>query len=116
MNIEIDIYESRDVRGRVGAVGAKARIGYSPSDGYDAVSLEKLECDLGAFVEDRLRDALKRKESPLLNHERFGNIGEALAAFERETGRNYSLRAEGTGADWADFAKWQYAPFGGGNA
>ncbi len=118
MNILIDIVEQRDARDAVVAVGAKARIDCSPSDGFNSGLIKKLERDLGLFVEARLTEALKHRESSRLNCERFKTAGEAAAAFERETGRNYSIFAEGTFEDYAAFVKWQYfpAPAGDGNA
>ena len=118
MNILIDIAEQRDARNVVVAANASARIDCSPSDGYNQAVIAKLECDLGAFVKDRLSEALKHRGSSRLNCERFKTAGEAAAAFERETGRNYSIFAEGTFEDYAAFVKWQYfpAPAENGNA
>lgn len=118
MNILIDIVEQRDVRDAVVAVGAKARIDCSPSDGFNSGLIKKLERDLGLFVEERLTEALKEGRKPRLNCERFKTAGEAAAAFERETGRSYSIFAEGVFEDYAAFVKWQYlpAPSEGGDA
>lgn len=62
MNIYIEIFEERHGR-KISAVGSRARIEFSPSDGYDADKLVTFERDLGRFVEVRLNDALKNGRS-----------------------------------------------------
>ena len=59
MTISIDLYEVRDGSGRVCAADARATILYSPREGYSAIELAALESDLGGFINERLRDAMK---------------------------------------------------------
>ena len=62
MNIYVDVYEMRNEH-EVLEVGAKARMEFSPTDGYDADKIAAFERDLGYFVETRLNDALKKGRS-----------------------------------------------------
>ena len=59
MNIQIEIYQIEDCRGKVTTVDAKARIEASPSEGYDFRKLCALERDLGQYVAERLLDAIE---------------------------------------------------------
>jgi len=62
MNIEVIVYQCLDCRGEARNVGVKARIETSPSEGYSLKKLAELERDLGPYIEDRLKDALKGGE------------------------------------------------------
>ena len=59
MNIQIEIYQTVDCRGKVTNVCAKARIEASPSEGFDFRKLGALERDLGPYVAERLLDAIE---------------------------------------------------------